>query len=135
MQHMNAGESSGLNPLKQVFVVDDETLLLELVSLVLEPLGFAIRSFQKPDAALRAFTVADPSPALLITDYSMPNMTGMDLIRECRRINPRQKAILISGTVNKNVCPDADAQPDGFLAKPFPARKLVGLVEKVLSRK
>ena len=132
---MNESASLVWDPAKQVFVVDDEVLLLELVKLVLEPLGYGVRTFHDPDAALHAFSTADASPTLVITDFSMPRMNGMDLIRECRRLNPIQKTILISGTVNENVSPDAAAQPDGFLAKPFPARKLVELVKKVLSAK
>jgi CheY-like chemotaxis protein len=49
-----------------IFVVDDEPMLLELAGVVLEPLGYNIKTFRDPKSALRAFTAADPPPALLI---------------------------------------------------------------------
>ncbi len=49
----------------------------------------------------------------------MGRMSGMDLIRECRRLNPRQKTILISGTVDGEVFADAPVKPDQFVAKPY----------------
>lgn len=117
-----------------VFAVDDEPMLLELVALVLEPLGYRVRTFRDPATAVRAFTLADPPPALVITDYAMHTMTGMDLIRECRRLNPRQKIILVSGTVDENIYRNADAKPDTFLAKPYQARELADLVRSMISK-
>src|SRR5580658_1105672 len=99
-----------------VFAVDDEPMLLELVTLVLEPFGYRVRTFHNPDTAVRAFTLANPAPALIITDYAMHNMTGMDLIRECRRVNPKQKIILVSGTVDETIYHNSPVKPNRFLA-------------------
>ena len=49
-------------------------------------------------------------PAVLVTDYAMGAMNGMDLMRECRRIQPQQKILLLSGTVDENIYADADGQ-------------------------
>ncbi|MCL4785865.1 MAG: response regulator [Verrucomicrobia bacterium] len=117
-----------------VFAVDDEPMLLELVALVLEPLGYRVRTFRDPATAVRAYSLANPQPALIITDYAMHMMNGMDLIRECRRINPDQKIILVSGTVDETIYRNSSVKPDSFLAKPYPARQLAELVKKVLGR-
>src|SRR5579863_9564609 len=82
-----------------VYVVDDEAMLLELAAVILEPLGYEILTFRDPEAALEAFARARQRPALLITDYAMHSMNGMDLIQECRRLEPGQKVLLLSGTV------------------------------------
>ena len=89
-----------------VFVVDDEPMLLELAALILKPMGCEVRTFRDPETALKEFTLAPPD--LVITDYAMGRMSGMDLIRECRRIVPGQKMVLISGTVDEHVFSDAD---------------------------
>lgn len=115
-----------------VFAVDDEPMLLELVTLVLEPLGYRVRTFHNPDTAVRAFALANPPPAVIITDYAMHTMTGMDLIRECRRINPRQPIILVSGTVDETIYRNSPVKPDCFLAKPYQAKQLGDMVKQLL---
>ena len=117
-----------------VFAVDDEPMLLELVALVLEPLGYRVRTFRDPATAVRAFSLAKPQPAVVITDYAMHMLNGMDLIRECRRINPGQKILLVSGTVDETIYRDSPIKPDSFLAKPYPAKRLAEIVESLVAR-
>lgn len=117
-----------------VFAVDDEPMLLELVALVLEPLGYRVRTFRDPATAVRAFSLAKPQPAVIITDYAMHMMNGMDLIRECRQINPAQKIILVSGTVDETIFRNSTVRPDSFLAKPYPAKRLAEMVESLVAR-
>jgi CheY-like chemotaxis protein len=115
-----------------VFVVDDEAMLLELATVILEPLGYDIVTFRDPATALRAFARSQPRPGLLITDYAMHSMNGMELIQECRRLEPHQKILLLSGTVGIEIFHDASAKPDQFLAKPYQAKQLVELVRAML---
>ncbi len=115
-----------------VYVVDDEAMLLELATVILEPLGYRIITFRDPAAALAAFARTHPRPDLVITDYAMHSMNGMDLIRECRRIEPQQKILLLSGTVGEEVFDRATCRPDQFLAKPYQARQLIDLVRGML---
>jgi len=117
-----------------IFVVDDEPMLLELASVILQPLGYTLKTFRDPDSAIKQFADANPSPALIITDYAMHNMNGLDLINACRRLKPQQKIILVSGTVNQDVYRHSPVKPDLFIAKPYHARQLVDAVESLLSK-
>jgi len=116
-----------------IYVVDDEPMLLELASLVLGPLGYQVQTFRDPQAAMDAFVAAKPRPAILITDYSMHNLTGMDLVKQCKQVQPGQKVILVSGTVGQEVFHNAAVKPDRFLAKPYEAKQLSDLVQEVLA--
>src|SRR5271156_2419615 len=116
-----------------VFVVDDEQMLLELAALILKPMGFEVRTFRDPETALKEFTQVLPD--LVITDYAMGRMSGMDLIRECRRINPGQKMILISGTVDQYVFADARVRPDRFISKPYQLSEFSSCIREVLAQK
>jgi CheY-like chemotaxis protein len=100
-----------------IFVVDDEPMLLDLAATILQPLGFQVRTFSDPKKALAEYPAA--KPAVVVTDYAMGGMSGLDLVRECRRINPRQKTILLSGTVDEKIYADAQSKPDRYLAKPY----------------
>jgi DNA-binding NtrC family response regulator len=114
-----------------IFVVDDEVLLLDLAETVLAPLGCPVRIFSDPEVALAEFKKT--APAIVITDYAMGRMSGMDLIRECRRLNPQQKTILVSGTVDGVVFADASVKPDKFIAKPYDIKSFVEIVRAMLA--
>ncbi len=127
-EHPGPGQSA--QPL--IYVVDDEPMLLELASVILEPLGYAVETFCSPESALRAFELARPEPALIVTDYAMHSMTGLELAAACRRIQPHQKVLLLSGTVGPEIFRRAPAKPDRFLAKPYQAKQLIDAVEEML---
>jgi two-component system cell cycle sensor histidine kinase/response regulator CckA len=114
-----------------IFVVDDEPMLLEMAVMILEPLHFLVRTFRDAQTALAEYTTADPRPALIVTDYAMHSMTGIDLIRECRRIHPKQKIILVSGSVDESICNKVEARPDRFLAKPYQVSDFVALIQSL----
>lgn len=116
-----------------VFVVDDEPMLLELNAVIIEPLGFRVRTFRDPDTAVRAYSLADPRPVLIVTDYAMHTMNGMDLISACRRVNPHQRILLVSGTVDESIYRNAVEKPDRFLAKPYQSRQFAELVRSLVA--
>lgn len=126
-------QESQQDPKPLVFVVDDEPMLLELATAILQPAGFDIKTYRDPETALQAFIASDPRPDLVITDFAMHNMNGLDLIRECRRVRPGQKIILVSGTVDESIFQDAPVKPDRFLAKPYQAGQLIRLVQSTLA--
>lgn len=117
-----------------IFAVDDEPMLLELTTMILQPQGFRVETFRDPLAAVRAFSLANPLPGLIVTDFAMHRMNGLDLIRDCRLIHPGQKILMVSGTVDESVYLSSPYKPDGFLPKPYSATELTALVNKLLGR-
>ena len=112
-----------------IFIVDDEPLLLDLATEILQPLGYDVRTFVNPEVALAEFIAL--KPAVVVTDYAMQEMSGIDLIRECKRLNPRPKFMLVSGAVEENVYADSAAKPDIFLGKPYHFQELIDSVQKL----
>jgi DNA-binding NtrC family response regulator len=110
-----------------IFVVDDEPMVLELAAMIIQQLGFNVRTFRDPKKLLEEFPAA--KPALVVTDYAMGEMTGLEVIRECKRVNPRQKVLLMSGTVDRDIFAGEYFKPDAFLAKPFQVKELVETVQ------
>ncbi len=118
-----------------IFLVDDEPLLLELATAILEFRGYGIRTFPDAESALRAFEKAEPAPGLVITDYSLGfRMNGLELVKACRGLRPNQKFILLTGDAGSHLKPLSGATPDGILTKPYEARQLVSMVESILAR-
>jgi DNA-binding NtrC family response regulator len=116
-----------------IYVVDDEPMVGELVATVLEMAGFQIKHFTHPAEALAAFTAANPRPALLMTDFVMPSLNGMELIESCKQTQPSLKTILYSGNVGAEVMQHYSVKPDFFIRKPFHPQNLVETVRLVLA--
>src|SRR5262245_14201121 len=108
MSESKANNSSpGKSNKALIYVVDDEPMLLELARVILEPRGFTVKTFRDSNSAAQAYAAANPQPVLIITDYAMNTTTGLDLIQACRRLQPRQRFILVSGTVDENIYRDS----------------------------
>lgn len=136
---MSETKSNNSKPAKNsgalVYVVDDEPMLLELAMAILEPQGYNVKTFRDPEIALQTFDAAKPRPELLITDYAMHTMNGMELIERFRKLEPRQRILLVSGTVGEDIYQNSTAKPDRFLAKPYQAQQLTDIVKSLLARK
>jgi CheY-like chemotaxis protein len=117
----------------RIFVVDDEPILLELAEQILSDIQAEVRTFRNPEVALQAYTAAEKRPDLIITDFAMHEMDGLTLIRACRRLNPQQKVLLISGTVDESAFNGTGVKPDAYLAKPYKPDVLTDVVQKLLN--
>jgi CheY-like chemotaxis protein len=118
---------------EQVLVVDDEASLLRLATETLSELGYAPVAFRASAAALAVF-LADPDRFdAVITDESMPGLTGSELIRKIRAVRPQIPVVLMTGLANAAVIQRAkDAGATEVLRKPLSARQLATAVERVL---
>jgi DNA-binding NtrC family response regulator len=115
-----------------VFIVDDEELLGQLADTVLSEVGYRTRCFLDPEDVLRAVRDDGQRPDLLVTDYVMGSMTGLELIDECKKLHPTMRTILLSGTVSESYVHKFTVQPDHFMAKPYPVAAFVRMVDDTL---
>jgi len=111
------GEAAATPPL--AYIVDDEPMLLDLNEAVLRSMGFDVRRFRAAETAFEAYKAAPTRPIIIITDYSMHRMTGLELTKLCRAIYPGQRVLMVSGTVDEAAFRDAPEKPDAFIAKPY----------------
>lgn len=115
-----------------IHVVDDETLLLDLAEQCLESEGFDVRTCHDPSQALLTYCRARRKPTLILTDYQMQTMNGLELPGAFRPLALDMKVALASGTVNSDVDGSLRKHPDRFLAKPYGQQELVRLVHDLL---
>jgi two-component system response regulator MtrA len=116
-----------------VFIVDDEAMVGEVVGIVLGIEGFNTRLFTCPLDALDALETAEKKPDLLITDFAMKPMTGIDLIERCRNLVPSLRTILYSGSLGDHELTQKRGAADALLSKPFLPKELISTVKAVLA--
>lgn len=125
-------DTAGNNSKELVFIVDDEALLGQLADTVLSEAGYRTRCFLDPIEVLRAVRDDGDRPDLLVTDYVMGSMTGLELIEECKKFHPQMRTILLSGTVSETYVHKFAVQPDHFMSKPYPVAAFVRMVNQTL---
>jgi CheY-like chemotaxis protein len=119
----------------QILVVDDEDLLTEMSRQRLERLGYSVVGKTDSIEALEIFR-ADPDRFdLVVTDYTMPNMTGFDLSKEILHIRPNVPIIMCSGS--HEPVPREKIEEIGirdFFQKPIGNDDFARLVQDVLDK-
>ena len=133
MSQSNSRKSPGKQKLPLLYLVDDEELILDVAEATLAPEGFRVKKFQDPETALKNFRQAKDKPELLVTDYAMGKMNGLELIEKCKAAHPSLKTLLVSGMAGAEIMMGAAVQADKFLAKPYPAPTLVDTVRGLLA--
>lgn len=84
---------------QSVLYVDDEESLVYLVTRALERLGYRVAGYTDPCEALRAFQARPAGYQAVVTDLSMPTMSGIDFAREVLSTRPDLPVVMISGYV------------------------------------
>lgn len=126
-----AATTSKNSPL--VYIVDDEKLVADVVEAVLRLKNYRTRLFLDPREAWTVIPDSEPKPDVLLTDFVMDGMNGMELIQHCKNRIPTLKTILYSGTVDQEILQEYPVRPDGFMSKPFLPKVLLETVRQVLS--
>jgi PAS domain S-box-containing protein len=84
---------------QQILYVDDEEALVYLITRVLERLGYQVAGFTDANAALAAFRATPDAYDALVTDLSMPSLSGNDLAKQVLAIRPQLPVVMTSGYV------------------------------------
>ena len=115
-------------------VVDDDTDTLQVVTRLLAAVsGAEIHSFPSPSQALDALAATPEAYQLVVTDYEMPGMNGLDFRRQIETVSPTTKVLLTTGSGKFT---DESARENGFcglLCKPFSAEALKQTLARVIA--
>ncbi len=121
---------------ESILFVDDERSLAMMVKTALERLGYRVETATDPLEALALIQSKPDRIDLLITDMTMPKMTGAQLIAQALRLRPELATILCTGYSEKINPQRAKALGiDFFLEKPFRQNDLSEAVRKVMDAK
>ncbi len=121
---------------EQILFVDDEEVLAYLGHLMLENLGYKVESWTSSVEALKAFEAQPVKYDLVITDMTMPHMTGINLAKEVVRLRPQIPVILCSG-FSDLITPEKAREMGitAMLIKPVKLAELAKTVRQILDDK
>jgi len=119
-----------------ILLVDDEEDVLEMMNLMLERLGYQVISTLNGANALDVFQKASKTFDLVITDQTMPKMTGMELIKALRLITSDIPIILCTG-FNEKITEDNTRHLgiDALIGKPVRIAEIAKKIREILDRK
>jgi CheY-like chemotaxis protein len=121
---------------KRVLVVDDEIHIVHVVAIKLRNNGYEVIS---ADNGAEAFELAcEEKPDIIVTDFQMPVMSGLELVEKLRQRDETKDIPIIMLTARSFAISEEqqeDLRISSCLSKPFSPKELLGNIEDVLYQK
>jgi len=121
---------------ERILLVDDEEIVVAVTSEILGTLGYEVVSVPRSSDALELFRSQSDRFHLVITDQTMPGMTGMELAAELLRVRPDISIILCTGFSDEKVRETAATiGVRRIMSKPFALHELATTVREILDQR
>jgi PAS domain S-box-containing protein len=118
---------------ESILFVDDEKSIVDMCSEMLTRLGYRVETAMTPQAALDKFQSNPKQFDLVITDMTMPQMTGLQLTKRIKAVNPKMPVVLCTGFSAYITPENAEAMDiQGYLMKPIVKLDMAKTVRQVL---
>jgi two-component system, OmpR family, phosphate regulon response regulator PhoB len=120
---------------KQVLVVEDERPIREMVAFGLKRAGFEVREAE--DSRSARICLADRRPDLVLIDWMLPDMSGLELTRAIKRDRDTRELPVIMLTARaeeSDKVAGLEGGADDYITKPFSLRELVARINAVMRR-
>jgi two-component system alkaline phosphatase synthesis response regulator PhoP len=121
---------------RKVLVVDDEIHIVHVVAIKLRNNGFEVIAADNGAEGLKLALAEKPD--IIVTDYQMPVMTGLELVEQLRQNEDTKDTPVIMLTARSFAIPQQqqdDLRISGCLSKPFSPKELLGNIEDILYQK
>jgi DNA-binding NtrC family response regulator len=117
-----------------VMVIDDDKESRESLESALQLNGFQVKSFHSPRRALKEYKSS--AIDVVITDYHLPGMTGMDILKTIHRKKSDTPVIIISGEQEKDIASRSlQFGASAFLPKPLNIKAVIAILKKLTKKK
>ncbi|NLC08734.1 MAG: phosphate regulon transcriptional regulatory protein PhoB [Gammaproteobacteria bacterium] len=120
---------------KTVLIVDDEAAIREMISVALQMAGY--RCLEADNAQNAHAIVVDHQPDIILLDWMMPDVSGIELARRLKRETAYADIPIIMLTARSeedNKIQGLEAGADDYITKPFSPRELIARLKAVLRR-
>lgn len=120
---------------KQILIVEDERPIREMIAFGLRRHGFDVQ--EAADVSAARASIADRRPDIVLIDWMLPDMSGLELTRSLKRDKETQDVPVIMLTARaeeQDKVMGLDSGADDYMTKPFSARELLARINAVLRR-
>ena len=118
----------------KILLIDDDEWVRDSMSLLFEGEGCQILTLETGEEALKA--LKETNYHIIIADYRLPGMDGLDLLREVHKSHPETIRILITAYGSKAVISEATQMGiDEFVNKPFTSAEIEACLSRVIQRR
>lgn len=117
-----------------ILLVDDEEDLLDSANKLLTGIGYSVYAFSDPTEALEGFKNQPEKFDILLSDESMPKLTGVQLVKEVRSLRPELPAVICTGY--SEVLNQTDIEEfklSGVIRKPFTLEEISRVISTALA--
>jgi len=116
-----------------ILIVDDNTMVLGLIKMVLEDMDFLVDTAGTAKQAMACIDERRGLFDLVILDQQLPDSRGIDMMRRVKEQYPALRFMMVSGLMTEDVIQGIkDAGGESVLGKPFDVAELMTAVEKAL---
>ena len=119
---------------EHILIVDDEQPIVDLLERMLEARGYRVASFTSSEQALASFRQNPNLIDAVITDQTMPRLSGLDLAAAIRVLRPAIPVLLTTGYVDRASHRDFGRDVTAVIPKPFDATTITRVLREVLDR-
>jgi PAS domain S-box-containing protein len=120
---------------EHVLYVDDDETMVVMVERILERRGYRVSAYRNAHEAVEAVRDHPDDFDVVVTDFNMPDFSGMDVAHELTRIRPRLPVVICSGYITDELRDEARlAGVRGLLEKENTIEELGGLVGRILAQ-
>jgi len=117
----------------KILVVDDDLELLNLIAFALRQAGFLV--VQAPDGRAALTIFEQEQPDLVILDYNLPHLSGLEVLKRLRSAGTRTPIMMLTVRAAEEDQVEAlEVGADDYLTKPFSPRALIARVRALLRR-
>jgi len=118
-----------------VLLVDDEKVIIDVGSQLLEKLGYTVIKAQSGEEAIRKYQENKDRIDMVILDMIMPDMGGSETYEKIKQIDPEAKILLSSGySINGQATEILKRGCNGFIQKPFSLKELSEKIREILKK-
>src|SRR5688572_29255215 len=120
---------------KHILIVEDEKPIRDMIAFTLRRQGFEVS--EAADAASARSRIVDKRPDLLLIDWMLPDVSGLELTRQLKRDRENQDLPIIMLTARgdeQDKVAGLEGGADDYMTKPFSPRELLARINAVLRR-
>src|ERR1700760_1669894 len=121
-----------MHPRPHILIADEEPQITRVLRTTLSTQGYDIRIASDGEMAMEI--VKDFTPDLVITDLAMPNMNGIELCRNLRRMSEVPILVLSVRGEERSKVEALDSGADDYITKPFSTGELLARIRAILRR-